>query len=202
MGSIKAVGNVRFDRRYYQRYYLNSRTAVNTREEMRGLARLIAAYAGYLEIPVQRILDAGCGCGWLRVPFSRLFPDAKYTGLEYSEYICERYGWTRGSIERYVSRKPFQVVVCNGVLQYLPDRSAARALASLARLSNGVLYFNALTTEDWARNADRRRTDGDVYLRPAGWYRARLRRSFHEIGGGLWLRRGLGIPLWELERCG
>jgi len=201
MAATRPAGAARFDRDYYRRYYLDPRTAVNSREDMRRLARLIAAYIAYLDLPVRRILDAGCGCGWLRAPFSRLLPSAAYTGLEYSDYLCRRYGWTQGSLDRYVARSPFQLVVCNGVLQYLGDGPAARALANLARLSDGVLYFNALTSEDWTSNADRRRTDGEVHLRPARWYRARLQRSFLEIGAGLWLRRGLGIPLWQLERA-
>jgi 2-polyprenyl-3-methyl-5-hydroxy-6-metoxy-1,4-benzoquinol methylase len=74
MLSRKQAAGVRFDRRYYQRYYYNARTAVNSREDMRRLARLIAAHVDYLELPVRRILDAGCGCGWLRTPFRRLLP--------------------------------------------------------------------------------------------------------------------------------
>ncbi len=201
MAATRRAGEARFDRDYYRRYYLDPRTAVNSREDMRRLARFIAAYLGYLDLPVRRILDAGCGCGWLRAPFRRHLPSATYTGLEYSDYLCRRYGWARGSIDRYAARKRFQLIICNGVLQYLEDRQAARALANLARLSDGLLYFDALTCEDWKSNADRRRTDGDVRLRPAQWYRVRLRRSFLEIGAGLWLRRGLGVPLWQLERA-
>lgn len=192
----------RFDKAYYRRYYLDPRTAVNSRDEMRRLARLIAAYIGYLDLPVRRILDAGCGCGWLRAPFGRLLPSATYVGLEYSDYLCRRYGWTRGSLDRYATRERFQLVICNGVLQYLGDRAAARALANLGRLSEGVLYFNALTLEDWRYIADRARTDAGVHLRSALWYRVRLQRSFIEIGAGLWLRRGSGVPLWQLERAG
>ncbi len=199
MAASKPAAAARFNREYYRRYYLDPRTAVNTRDDMRRLARLIAAYLAYLELPVRRILDAGCGCGWLRAPFRRLLPSATYTGLEYSDYLCQRHGWTQGSLDRFASPKPFQLIVCNGVLQYLADRAAARALRNLARLSDGVLYFNALTLEDWRSNADRQRTDGNVHLRPARWYRARLRRSFVEIGAGLWLRRGLGVPIWRLE---
>lgn len=200
MAANKRATAARFNRDYYRRYYLDPRTAVNSRRDMLRLARFIAAYLAYLELPVGRILDAGCGCGWLRSPFRRLMPSASYTGLEVSEYLCQRHGWTRGSLDRYASRKPFQLIVCNGVLQYLEDKAAARALANLARLSDGVLYFNALTLEDWRSNADRECTDGDVCLRPAHWYQARLRRSFVEIGAGLWLRRGLGVSLWQLER--
>jgi predicted TPR repeat methyltransferase len=196
----KAPRTARFDRPYYERHYYNQRTAVNTRADMQRLARLIAGYVDYLELPIKRILDAGCGCGWLRAPLLRLFADANYSGLECSEYLCKRYGWKQGSIADFKSRSRFELIVCNGVLQYMDDRDAVRALSKLGRLSSGVLYFNALTSEDWRKTADRKFTDGAVYLRSARWYRTRLRRSFIEIGAGLWLRCGVGIQLWHLER--
>jgi hypothetical protein len=64
-----------------------------------------------------------------------------------------------------------------------------------------VLYFSALTTEDWRKNCDRSRTDGAVYLRNGEWYRRRLLRAFKPIGLGLWLKRGYQLIQWELEKC-
>jgi len=86
------------------------------------------------------------------------------------------------------------------VLQYLDDREAARAMANIARLARGALYFSALTREDWEQHCDRSRTDGAVFLRDAAWYRERLTRHFRAVGGGLHLRRGLNVHQWELER--
>ena len=77
----------RFDRDYYRRFYFDPKTAVISRAEMRARARLIAAYAEHLGLPVRRVLDAGCGIGLLRAPLMRAFPRAQYTGLEYSEYL-------------------------------------------------------------------------------------------------------------------
>ena len=62
-----------------------------------------------------------------------------------------------------------------------------------------MLYFSALTTYDMKHNADRERTDADVYLRSARWYRSRLSPKFREAGLGFWLRRGAPLTLWELE---
>ena len=90
--------SARFDREYYRRFYLEPRTAVISREEMRARAGLIAAYARHIGLPVRRMLDAGCGIGLLRTPLRRAFPRAEYVGLEYSEYLCERYGWVQGSL--------------------------------------------------------------------------------------------------------
>lgn len=188
-----------FDRDYYQRYYFDSRTAVISRQEMHARAGLIGAYVQHVGLPVRRILDAGCGTGLLRAPLRRLLPRASYAGLEVSDYLCRRYGWTHARIEEYRSSRPFDLVICYDVLQYLDDRLAARALANFARLCRGVLYFTALTALDWRDNCDRDRTDANVHKRSGAWYRTRLRRHFREVGAGFWLRRGAPVVLWELE---
>jgi SAM-dependent methyltransferase len=166
---------------------------------MRARARLIGAYADHVGLPVLQVLDAGCGTGLLRAPLLRLLPRATYTGLEASDYLCNRYGWQHGSVAEYRARRPFDLVICYDVLQYLDDAAARRALANLGRLCRGVLYFTALTRKDWRQNCDRTRTDSDVYLRTAQWYRSRLRRRFREAGAGFWLRRGAPLTVWDLE---
>jgi SAM-dependent methyltransferase len=189
----------RFDRDYYRRYYFDPRTAVASRREMRSRARLIAALAAHAGLPVRRILEAGCGTGMLREALRRLLPRAHYVALEASEYLCERYGWEHGRIETYRAHTAFDLVICYDVLQYLDTRAAQRALANFGRLCRGVLYFSALTRLDLERNCDPRRTDANVHLRGAHWYRARLKRQFREAGLGFWLRRGAPLTLWELE---
>ena len=190
---------MRFGREYYQRYYFDPRTAVATRREMQARARLIAALTGHVGLPVRRILEAGCGTGMLRTALRRLLPRAHYVALESSEYLCRRYGWQRGRIEAYRAAAPFDLVICYDVLQYLEGAAARRALANFGRLCRGVLYFSALTRLDFERNCDPQRTDAEVHLRSAHWYRSRLQRQFREAGLGFWLRRGAPLTLWELE---
>ncbi len=190
--------SARFDADYYRRFYYDGRTAVTSRAEMRARAKLIGAYASHIGLPVRRMLDAGCGIGLLRGPLERAFPRARYTGLEYSEYLCERYGWIQGSLATYRT-DPFDLVVCYDVLQYLDDRTATRAIANLGRLTRGVLYLSALTARDWQRNCDRSRTDRDVHLRDVEWYGKRLRRHFRPSGAGFWIRRGAPLVTWEME---
>jgi 2-polyprenyl-3-methyl-5-hydroxy-6-metoxy-1,4-benzoquinol methylase len=163
-------------------------------------ARLIAAVLAQASIPVRSIIDAGCGIGLLRKPFAEVLPRARYRGLEASDYLCGRYGWTKGSVVDYVPKTPADLVVCYDVLQYLDDRSAARAIANLARLSRAALYVSALTREDWRDNCDRSRTDRAVYLRPGEWYRRRLKRNFRYLGLGVWLRNNVTAVLWDMER--
>jgi len=188
-----------FDREYYQRYYYDPRTAVTTRREMQARACLIAAFTEHIGVPVRRLLDAGCGTGLLRTALKRLLPKAQYVCLETSAYLCSRYGWEPGRIEDYRSTAAFDLVICYDVLQYLDDTAATRALSNFGRLCRGVLYFSALTRRDWQWNCDPTRTDSKVHLRPALWYRRRLRRNFREVGAGFWLRRGAPLTVWELE---
>lgn len=189
-----------FDAGFYQRYYVDPRTRVASRADAVRLGRFVCSYAAYLGFAVKRVLDAGCGLGHLQAPVREVFPRARYVGLETSDYLCRHYGWVQGSIAEYRPAAPFDLVFCHDVLQYLDDREAVRALANLARLCRGALYFSVLTREDWRRNADRARTDSGVSLRPASWYRTRLARHFRPLGGGLLVRRGFDPLLWELER--
>ena len=188
-----------FDREYYDRYYLDPKRAVVSRAEMDVRGRFIAAFARYSDMPVKRILDAGCGLGLMRASLRRGLPKASYTGLEASPYLCRKYGWHQGSLADWRSRHSYELVICYDVLQYLGDRDAARALANLARLAGGLLYFSALTLEDWRFVADRARTDGKVNIWPAAWYRRRLGRNFIEAGAGFWIRRGANVTLWTME---
>jgi len=190
----------RFDRAFFQRYYGNARTRVADSGDAERLAALIGGATRYLEARVQRILDAGCGVGLLQAPLLRQFRGASYLGLEVSEYVCRRYGWTQASVVDFAPRTPFDLVVCHDVLQYLDDREAARAIANLARLSRGFLYLSVLTAGDWRHHADPLRTDRDVHLRSADWYRRRLRRGFRHLGFGLYARRGHTPLTWELEQ--
>lgn len=189
----------RFDRDYYRRFYFDDATAVTSRTEMAARGRLIAAYVELVGCSARSILDVGCGTGLLRAPLQRALPRATYTGLEISDYLCERYGWVKGSIASFAPRRKFDLVVCYDVLQYLAARDAARGLANLGRLCRGVLYFTALTARDWRENCDRRYTDADVHLRDAEWYRQRLLRKFRPVGAGFWIRRGAPLVSWELE---
>lgn len=189
----------RFDADYYGRYYRDARTRVSDRAETTRLARFVAGYLGYLQQPVRNIIDLGCGLGQLRGPFLRAFPGASYLGVELSDYACARYGFTQGSVVDFKHRSRFDLVLCRGVLQYLTTHEAQRALDNLARLCRGCLYLEALTSEDWANNADQKRTDGAVYLRPARFYRKRLAGHFQAAGGGIFVHERSPAVLYALE---
>jgi len=195
----RAPGSEVFDAAFFEHYYGNAATRVADSTDAARLAGLVAGVLDYLGIRVRRILDAGCGVGLLREPLLARFPGATYEGLEVSAYLCERHGWTHGSVSEYTSPRPYDLVVCHDVLQYLSDREATRALSNLARLSHGALYCSVLTARDWRQAADQSRTDRAVSLRPADWYQCRLRRRFRHVGMGVHVVRPLRPILWELE---
>lgn len=188
-----------FDHAYYQRFYFNPRTAVTSRAEMHARARMIASCTQYLGLPVAKVLDAGCGIGMMRAPLLRSLRRASYVGLECSDYLCRRYGWRHGSIESFRARERFDVVICYDVLQYLSGAQARRAIANLARLCRGLLYFGALTREDWRDNCDQNRTDPVKGLRSGNWYRRVLSHHFLSLGCGMWLKRDVPVTLWDLD---
>jgi SAM-dependent methyltransferase len=189
-----------FGAAYFEKFYLSPATRVTDAGEMRIRARLIAAVLSQAAVPVRSILDAGCGIGLLRAPFAQFLPRARYTGLDASEYLCDRYGWVHGSVADFAPRRPVDLVVCYDVLQYLDDGEAARAIANFKRLTRAALYVSALTREDWREHCDRGRTDRSVHLREGDWYRRRLRRDFQYLGFGVWLRKGVSAILWDMER--
>lgn len=189
-----------FDKAYFDRFYRDPKTRVSDREATLRLARFIVSYLEYLEVPITEVLDMGCGLGRWKAALLQLLPDAQYRGVEASSYCAERFGWEQASIVDYAGPGA-DLVICQGVLQYLTQTEAEAALGNLARLSKSALYLEALTETDWAHNADQSRTDSKVHLRSGAWYRKQLAPHFKSAGGGLFLKHNQGIALFELEGC-
>jgi hypothetical protein len=150
-------------------------------------------------VPVRTILDMGCGTGLLLRALARTFPKAVISGVEFSEYLCETYGWQHGSVTDVDAGDGADLVVCNDVLGYLNDADCAQALGNLARHTRSALYLGVLTREDLTL-CDPNRTDQAQTARPVAWYRRRLARDFLPVGGGLFLRKPVDVTIWHLER--
>ena len=187
-----------FDADYYARYYLKRATRVAEPAYFAHIARFIRAYCDLLEIDINSVLDLGCGIGALKNPLAESFPRAAYTGVDISPYACAKYGWERATVDGYRG-DPADLVVCHDVLQYLRPGAAKAAIRNLAEHCAEVLYFGVLTREDWELNCDKSRTDSDVYLRDASWYRSKLSRYFRNLGGGLYLSRSSEIAVYALD---
>ena len=165
-------------------------------------ARFVTSYLEHLQLEVRRVLDAGCGTGLWKRALRRIDRDIEYVGIDPSEYLCKRYGWTRATIDEFTTRRKFDLVVCQDVLQYLDDAAVERSFAAMARACRGALYFDVPTHDDIEdKLLDMRLTDRAIHIRTAAWYRARLARDFVNMGGGVFLRKGAKAVALALERA-
>lgn len=197
---MQSASATTFDEAYYQRFYFDKKTRVLDPAHADRLGAFITAYLQYLRVPVVRVLDMGCGIGLWQGLIARHFPGACYHGVEISDYLCQRYGWERGSVTDYAAREPFDLVICQGVLPYLNVSDLRRALANLGRLSRGALYVEAVSREDYERDMiDEDLTDARQFRHRVALYRRGLSEHMRELGGGLWLSRDAAVPLFALE---
>ena len=197
---VKSADKNLFDEAYYQRYYFNKKTSVVDPEHVARLGAFVCSYLQFIRVPVQRVLDVGCGIGLWRDVIQRHYPQAQFHGVEYSEYLCGRFGWERGSVVDYQASAPYDLVICQGVLPYLNPSDLKLALRNLGRLSRGALYVEAVTREDYERDIlDEDLTDPRLFRHRAELYRRGLQEGFTELGGGLWLSREAEAPLFALE---
>jgi len=200
---VQSASGEWFDEAYYQRFYFDKKTSVIDPAHAQRLGAFVCSYLAYLRVPVRRVLDVGCGIGLWREPVAQHFPGASYQGVEFSEYLCQRYGWTQGSVVDYRAEEPFDLVICQGVLPYLSPADLKLALANLGRLSRGGLYIEAVAREDYERDIiDEDLTDPRLFRHRAELYRRGLQPAFKELGGGVWLSRRAELPLFELECVG
>jgi hypothetical protein len=190
-----------FDESYYRRYYADRKTQVHGAAEIAHLAfavsEMIAWYGGALDT----VLDVGAGAGLWRDWFKKHKPKTKYRSTEVSDYACATYGHEKRDISTWRAKERFDLIVCQGVLPYLANDAAAAAIENLAAMSRGFLYVEAITTRDYEEICDQDKTDGDVHLRSAAWYRERLGEHFVNVGCGLYYARRGPLRFYELERA-
>ena len=60
---MQSASNEWFDEAYYQRFYFDKKTSVIDPEHAKRLGTFVCSYLSYLRVPVQRVLDVGCGIG-------------------------------------------------------------------------------------------------------------------------------------------
>jgi len=200
---LKSASAALFDEAYYQRFYFDKKTSVVDPQHVERLGTFVCSYLKYLRVPVHRVLDVGCGIGLWKDIMAQHFPLASYQGVEYSAYLCERFGWQQGSVVDWQAGEPFDLVICQGVLPYLSPPDLKAALRNLGRLSRGALYVEAVAREDYERDIiDEDLTDPRLFRHRAELYRRGLGEVFLELGGGMWLSRRAEVPMFALEHAG
>ena len=191
----------RFDREFFERFYVREETCASSPREFARLSRFVLAYLEYLEIPVAKVLDLGCGLGRWKQALHVHNPSIDYTGVDVSPYLCEKYGWIQSSVSEFNSRRRYDLVICQDVLPYLTPRGIRDSLANIARLSKGAAYLQMLTKEDWEEGiCDPARTDHSMRRLDAAWYRKAIARHFINCGGGVFVPKESDVAIWTLER--
>jgi len=196
----------RYDRAYFERWYRDPRYAVVHGGIVARRVQLAVAAAEYLlERPLRTVLDVGCGEAPWRALLKHARPKVRYTGVDASEYVVERFGNRRGillgrlaDLGRLKLDPPYDLIVCSDVLHYVETDEARRGLKAIARLLGGVAFLEVFAKED--------KTEGDqeeFQQRPAEAY-LRLFRETGLVPLGLhcYVGRALRDTLTVFERGG
>jgi SAM-dependent methyltransferase len=192
----------RFDEAYYHRFYESPKTRVYTPEQHAGLAEHVFGFARWNNVAIETVLDIGAGVGMWKRWIEEHRQDVKYLGTEVSQVMCKKHGFLHRDIARWRDRKKHDLVVCQGVLQYLPDPDVAPAVANIASMARGLLYVEVTTRADLREHVDGVHADQDIHVRNGSYYRGLLTKYFLEIGCGLWWARERPAPFFELEAAG
>ncbi len=190
-----------FDLAYYRRYYLDPETRVDHASHHALLASGVVHMIEYLGQSLRKVLDVGAGIGrwgtWLR----KHRPDVSVLSTEMDPDVCARYGHEQHDISRWraPASERFDLVICQGVLPYLDDAQAEKAIKNLAAMSRGFFYLEAITRHDLESVCDLKRTDARVHRRTGAWYRQRLAPHYRELGAGLFYARRGHLEFYELE---
>ena len=192
----------RFDEAYYHRYYESSQTRVISPEEHGNLAEFVFAFGRYNHIEIKSVLDVGAGIGLWKNWIEKNVKGVQYTGTEVSQAMCKKYGFQFRDIARWRDRKKHDLIVCQGVLQYLPDPDVAPAVANIAAMAKGLVYFEVTTRTDLRERCDKAKTDTDIYVRNGSYYRGIFAKHLVSVGCGLWWVKDRPPPFFELEMAG
>ena len=198
LSSPAMASQERFDAGYYRRHY-HGRDRVHSALQVGRLASGVAGMAAWLGVEIRSVLDVGAGPGFWRSWFRRHRPEVRYLSTDFSPWACRRYGHERRDISAWRPRGRFDLVVCQGVLQYLDDAEAERAVGNLAAACRGLLYLEVVTRHDLEEVVDADLTDTDIHARPGDFYRRALAPHFRQVGAGLWSARSAGLCFYELE---
>ncbi len=198
-----------YDKAYFDKWYRSRQHRVRTPAQIRRIVSFTVAAAEYiLDRPIRTVLDVGAGEGHWQPILSALRPRLRYVGVEPSEYAVGRFGARRGlrlgSVEALDQLalhdqfpEGFDLVVCCGVLNYVPTTRLGAALGQIQVHTSGVAWLELFTGED--------DIEGDVArLRPrsAKWYRRHFRQAgLVSCGLHLYAPLDRAAGLTALETC-
>jgi SAM-dependent methyltransferase len=188
-----------FDAEYYRRFYRDD--PVHDRRRIARLAEGVSGLCGWWGLPLRSVLDVGAGPGYWRDWFAQQRPTVRYRSIDVSPYACEKYGHELRDIATWEPPGRYDLVVCQGVLQYLSDVRAALAIEHIGVATRGVLYLEVPTARDRVEVIDAASTDLDIRWRSGGWYLRHLSPHVVKVGAGLFVSRHAPVRFYELERA-
>lgn len=135
-----------YDKAYFDKWYRSRRHRVKSPVELaRQVAFVVSAAEWVLARPVRTVLDVGAGEGQWRAALRKHRPRLSYVGVDPSSYAIERFGARRnlhlGTIDTLMQldlEGPFDLVVCCGMLNYVPIANLPSGLRQVAALTGGV----------------------------------------------------------------
>lgn len=193
------MSDAAFDEAYFKRFYEKRATRVYDAGKVAHLARGAIGMIRWLDGKVESVLDVGAGAGFWRAYLAKEEPRVRYVSTDGSRYACERYGHEHRDITRWRGDERFDLVVCQGVLPYIDDDGARRAIANLAAMTRGFLYLEAITARDVRDVCDLDKTDVAVHARPGSFYTRALAPHFTRVGCGLYYAKSGPLRFYELE---
>jgi SAM-dependent methyltransferase len=163
-----------YDRAYFDKWYRHPAHRVKS---PRYLARQVACVVSVAEYLLERritsVLDVGSGEGHWRAVLRRMRPGIRYYGVDPSDYVVKRFGRRRniqlgslGTLQKLRLPNAFDLIVCCGVLNYVPEDEFPAGLRTLRSLARGPLYLEIFAREDDAEGDFQQRA-----AKPAAWYR-------------------------------
>lgn len=200
------MGDKRYDRDYFDRWYHNTDTRVMSPGALRRrVAMVVALTEHFLHRPIENVLDVGCGEGSWRAPLKKLRPKIRYLGLDTSPYVIERFGRRRniyplslGQLAEQRFDTPFDLIICANVLHYVDASELRRGLSGFRELLYGMAYL-----ETYVRGDPVRGDHHDFKARPASWYRKVFAEAgMVACGPQAWLHEDLAAKLSALEVAG
>lgn len=194
-----------YDQAYFDKWYRHPKHRVKSPLDIRRQLSFIVSAAEYiLERPVTKVLDVGAGEGHWGQALKKVRPRAKYFGVDPSEYAVQRFGKARnlrlggfGDLERLRLPDDFDLVLCCGVMNYVPPAELEAGLTWLTRACVGVAYFEIFTAADdavgdFTRSAART---------PRWWRRLLHRAGWTPLGMHLYVRNDMAGIAAALERA-
>lgn len=194
-----------YDQAYFDKWYRHPKHRVKSPLDIRRqLSFVVAATEYILERPVTKVLDVGAGEGNWGQALKVLRPRAKYYGVDPSEYAVERFGKARnirrggfGDLAELRLPDDFDLVLCCGVMNYVPPAELATGLRWLTTACVGVAYFEIFTAADdavgdFTRSAARA---------PRTWRALFKRTGWTPLGMHLYLRSDMAGIASALERA-